>query len=187
MNSRYHERISAARSSGHSVGPATTVESGLSRNANRVTTPKLPPPPRSAQRRSGCRSSFAVTKLPSARTTSASIRLSIESPSLRVMCPTPPPSVSPPTPVVEMIPNGAASPNGCVAWSTSPSSVPPSTCATRALGSTTTPRRAERSITSPSSTLPSPGPLCAPQRTATSSPASRATLTAAITSAASTH
>src|SRR5437667_10570681 len=46
MNSLYHERISAERSSGHSVGPATTVESGLRRNAKRVTTPKLAPPPR---------------------------------------------------------------------------------------------------------------------------------------------
>ena len=32
----------------------------------------------------------------------------------------PPPSVSPPTPVDEMNPHGTASPNGCVAWSTSP-------------------------------------------------------------------
>jgi hypothetical protein len=43
----------------------------------------------------------------------------------------------------------------------------------------------ERSITSPSSTLASPAPLWAPPRIATSSPASRANVTAAATSAAS--
>jgi hypothetical protein len=35
MKSRYHERISAERSSGHSVGPATTVSTGLRRKAKR--------------------------------------------------------------------------------------------------------------------------------------------------------
>jgi hypothetical protein len=115
MKSRYHDRTSSPRSSGHSSGPATTVGTGDNRKANRVTTPKLPPPPRIAQKRSGSEFSLAVTKLPSARTTSASIRLSIESPRVRVRFPTPPPSVSPPTPVVEMIPNGAVRPNACVA------------------------------------------------------------------------
>ncbi|MEJ2358438.1 MAG: hypothetical protein P8Y13_10230, partial [Deinococcales bacterium] len=46
------------------------------RNRKLVTTPKLPPPPRRAQKRSGCSSALAVTKLPSARTTSALRRLS---------------------------------------------------------------------------------------------------------------
>jgi hypothetical protein len=58
MNSRYQERISSERSSGNRVGPATTSETGLSLNAKRVTTPKLPPPPQSAQKRSECWSSF---------------------------------------------------------------------------------------------------------------------------------
>ncbi len=39
-----------------------TVPTGCSRNMNDVTTPKLPPPPRSAQNRSGCSSALAVTK-----------------------------------------------------------------------------------------------------------------------------
>ena len=39
----------------------------------------------------------------------------------------PPPRVKPPTPVVEMIPDGTASPNACVAWSTSPQVQPPPT------------------------------------------------------------
>ena len=58
---------------------------------------------------------LATTKLPSASTTSAASRLSMVRPYLRVRCPMPPPSVSPPTPVVEMMPDGTASPNACVA------------------------------------------------------------------------
>ena len=50
---------------------------------NDVTTPKLPPPPRSAQNRSGFSLSDAVTMRPSASTTSASTTLSHESPYLR--------------------------------------------------------------------------------------------------------
>ena len=50
----------------------------------------------------------------------------------------PPPSVNPPTPVVETVPNGAAKPKAPVAWSTSPSVVPPPTRAVRASGSTCT-------------------------------------------------
>ena len=44
---------------------------GLSRNSNDVTTPKLPPPPRMAQKRSASSFSLATWKLPSAVTTSA--------------------------------------------------------------------------------------------------------------------
>ena len=56
------------------------------------------------------------------------------SPSLRVRWPMPPPRVSPPTPVLEMIPAGTARPNAWVAWSTSPSRAPPSTRAVCATG-----------------------------------------------------
>jgi hypothetical protein len=85
---------------------------GLSLNSNDVTAPKFPPPPRSAQNRSAFSSSPAISSLPSAVTTSAEIRLSQDRPSPRARCPMPPPSVSPPTPVVEMIPPVVASPNG---------------------------------------------------------------------------
>ena len=83
---------------------------GAAWNMNEVTTPKLPPPPRIAQKRSGFSSSFAVTTLPSASTTSAPSRLSIDRPSPRLRWPIPPPSVRPPTPVVEMIPPASARP-----------------------------------------------------------------------------
>src|SRR5215210_4019879 len=52
MKSRYQRSTSAERSSGQSIGPAVRWGIGWSRKTNEVTTPKLPPPPRSAQKRS---------------------------------------------------------------------------------------------------------------------------------------
>ena len=69
-----------AASIGHSVGPASTSATSWSENENDMTTPKLPPPPRSAQNRSGCSDSLVRTSRPSASTTSAAIRLSIVRP-----------------------------------------------------------------------------------------------------------
>ena len=66
------------------------------------------------------------------------------SPYLRERWPMPPPSVRPPTPVVEMMPAGTAMPNACVAWSTSPHTQPPATSAVRAAGSTRTPFHARQ-------------------------------------------
>ena len=81
MNSRQKRITSGVCSIGQNVGPAITVApTGCVRNSNEVTTPKLPPPPRSAQNRSGCSSALACTCVPSASTTSAPIRLSIVSP-----------------------------------------------------------------------------------------------------------
>ena len=82
--------------------------------------PKLPPPPRSPQNRSGCSWSLAVRNRPSAVTTSADSRLSQVSPYLRCSQPMPPPSVSPAIPVVETAPPVVASPNACVSRSNSP-------------------------------------------------------------------
>ena len=72
----------------------------------------------------------------SASTMSAESRLSIVSPYWRVKWPMPPPRVRPPTPVVEMIPEGTASPNAWVAWSTSPQVLPAPTQTVLAAGST---------------------------------------------------
>ena len=96
----------------------------------------------------------------------------------------PPPSVRPPTPVVEMMPPVVASPNGYVAALKSPHVAPPSARAVLAAGSTRTPRMPDRSITTPPSHVPNPGTLWPPPRTARSSPFSRAKFTAAITSPA---
>src|SRR6516225_1597146 len=98
---------------------------GCALKRNEVTTPKLPPPPRTAQKRSGLSLAFAVTKRPLASTTSTDKRLSMVRPHWRVKWPMPPPSVSPPIPVVDKIPVGTARPNACAAWSTSPNTAPP--------------------------------------------------------------
>jgi hypothetical protein len=84
---------------------------GWSLYSNEVTTPKLPPPPRMAQKRSWFCFSLATLKPPSAVTTSADNRLSIDNPHPRERWPMPPPSVRPPIPVVEMMPPVVAAPN----------------------------------------------------------------------------
>src|SRR6266542_6456695 len=106
MKSRYQRITSSARSIGQSIGPAYTVRIGCSRNTNEVTTPKFPPPPRTAQNRSWFSSALAVTNRPSAKTMSTASRLSIVRPYPRERCPIPPPRVRPPTPVVETKPDG---------------------------------------------------------------------------------
>src|SRR5271165_5572760 len=60
----------------------TCGPSGWSANSNEVTTPKLPPRPRNAQKRSGCSVSLARMNSPSDVTTSAERRLSTVSPNL---------------------------------------------------------------------------------------------------------
>ena len=98
----------------------------------------------------------------------------------------PPPRVSPPTPVVEMMPPVVASPNGYAAAFRSPQVAPPETRAVRASGSTRTPRMADRSMTTPPSHVPKPGTLWPPPRTATVIALSAAKRTAVITSPALT-
>lgn len=71
----------------------------------------------------------------------------------------PPPSVSPPTPVVEMMPPVVARPNAWVAWLKSPHVAPPSARAVWSRKSTRTPRIEDRSITTPPSQVPKPGTL----------------------------
>ncbi len=167
--SRYAASTSAPSSTGQNVGPATTVPTSCSLNRKEVTTPKLPPRRESPRRDRGARPRRHEPSRRSASTTSASSRLSIVRPHLRVRCPRPPPSVRPPTPVVEMIPLGVARPCSLVAASTSPQVQPPPTLAVRAPGSTATPFRPERSRTTPSSHVPNPAPLWPPPRTASKS------------------
>ena len=57
---------------------ATMGPTGWHRSVNEVTTPKLPPPPRTAQNRSGCSVSFATRTCPSAVTTSTETMLSMQ-------------------------------------------------------------------------------------------------------------
>ena len=64
--------------------PPVKSGSGLSLNLKRVTTPKLPPPPRIAQNRSGSVLASASTTRPSAVTTSAASSESMVRPYLRL-------------------------------------------------------------------------------------------------------
>src|SRR5690606_34655090 len=157
---------------------------GCSANSNPVTTPKLPPPPRIAQKRSGFSVALARSRLPSAVTTSADRRLSSVMPYFRVSQPNPPPSVSPAIPVVELMPVGRTRPLAAVSLSTSPSVAPGSTQAVLAAASTRTDFISDRSSRTAPSATEWPAIWCPPLRIEIRSPFSRAKLTAAQTSAA---
>ena len=76
-----------------------------------VTTPKLPPPPRSAQQQVGVvAASQAVTVSPAAVTTVAPTSRSQVSPYRRATTPMPPPSARPESPTVGQEPAGIAAP-----------------------------------------------------------------------------
>ena len=62
-----HHLGQSARSARTSGRPSRSPRADACANSNEVTTPKLPPPPRSAQNRSGCSSALAWTCEPSAR------------------------------------------------------------------------------------------------------------------------
>ena len=78
--------------------PPTIRSIGCRRNRNRAATPKLPPPPRIAQNRSGCDPRSTRRISPFAVTMSAASRLSMARPCLRTRYPTPPLSVMLPSP-----------------------------------------------------------------------------------------
>ena len=86
------------------------MSSGCVSNSNDAATPKLPPPPRNAQNRSGSYSASTIRTWPSAVTTSTCVTLSIASPCLPISQPSPPPSVRPATPVVDTTPPVVACP-----------------------------------------------------------------------------
>ena len=88
MKSRYCCSTEFAWSIPKTMRPlSSSGPTGWRRNSNRVTTPKLPPPPRSAQKRSGCSVALAWTICPSAVTTSTDSRLSTVMPYVRLSHP----------------------------------------------------------------------------------------------------
>src|SRR5215211_7131712 len=94
---------------GQKIGPASTIgPTGLRRNSNSVTMPKLPPPPRSPQKSSGFSVSLALTSSPSAVTRSTDRSWSMVSPYLRISQLIPPPKASPESPVCVTMPDGTA-------------------------------------------------------------------------------
>ena len=93
VHSRQACSTSRARSHGNSIMPAYTLRIGISSNSIATTAPKLPPPPRSAQKRSGFSWREACSSRPSAVTTSAESRRLAARPYLRPSQLRPPPSV----------------------------------------------------------------------------------------------
>jgi hypothetical protein len=188
MTSRKLRTTSCARSAPNSANPANTSgPSGYSASSSAVTTPKLPPPPRSAHSSSAFSSVLARTIRPSHVTSSAPTRLSQVRPCLRSSQPDPPPSVSPATPVVETRPPVVARPCTWVARSTSAQMAPPPTRATRRSASTSMSAMPRTSSTTPSSHRERPATEWPPARTATGRPWSRANASAATTSSTATH
>ena len=110
--------------------------------------PKLPPPPRTAQNRSGSAASLTVTSRPSAVTRSTSTRLSIVRPCLRASQPMPPPRVRPPRPTEPVSPNGVAKPCCPAAAVYSPAVAPPWAEPIPRTGSMSIARIAPRSMSS---------------------------------------
>ena len=104
--SRYQPSTSAVADAGHPVGPPTTLLTGCSRKVNEVTTPKLPPPPRSAQNRSGCWSWRWPSPLAVGEHHLGLDQVVDRQPVLAGQVAVPPPRVRPPTPVVAMMPPG---------------------------------------------------------------------------------
>jgi len=101
---------STSRVAGRKRAPPSTMSTGTSRYWSRVTIPKLPPPPRSAQNRSGFDVSLAVRTSPLAVTISTETRWSIVRPCPRARKPTPPLSVIPAIPTDAVSPSGVARP-----------------------------------------------------------------------------
>src|SRR2546428_13747902 len=78
--------------------PSARALAACVRSVSEVTTPKLPPPPRSAQKRSGSRCSSHVSTFPSAVAGPPAGRPPQGGPPTPDTTPIPPPRASPPVP-----------------------------------------------------------------------------------------
>ena len=157
------------RSPRYTSGHRRPVRADERGSSSRVTTPKLPPPPRRPQRSSAFSSALALDDGAVGNHELGATMLSHVRPCWAVRWPMPPPRVSPVTPVEPTTPPGVTRPNACVAGRSRARSRPLARNAIRASGSTDTPRMPERSITRPSSQTQCPAGLWPPPRTATSS------------------
>ncbi len=147
-----------------------------------MTIPKLPLPPRTAQKSSGSLTSSTWRTRPSAVTSSTERTRSAPNPYSRESGPMPPPREKPTTPTWEEEPLTPARPWGAVAASTSAQRAPAPTRATRLTGSTETLfMRVVETNRAPVTSSVAP---CAAPWTATGSPRSAAQLTAVATSCA---
>ena len=125
INSRQTRRTPKMSSPVQRPLPMSTEVNGCKFNSNSVTTPKLPPPPRSAQNSSEFSVALARTREPSAVTSVKPATLSQESPNNLVSQPVPPPKISPEAPVCDTTPAGNTRPAAWVAVSIEPSRQPP--------------------------------------------------------------
>ncbi len=136
------------------------------------------------QNSSGSSISLVRTSRPSAVTTSTAARLSIVRPSCRWRRPTPPPSVSPATPVWPTTPTGQTRPCAWAATSSSPRSAPPFARAVRRSGVHGDSAH-RRQVHDQAAARPvSPARLCPPDRTLISRSWSRPKQIAVATSEA---
>src|SRR2546428_4224410 len=90
--------------------PSARALAACVRSVSEVTTPKLPPPPRSAQKRSGSRCSSHVSTFPSAVTVSARREAPPERPPTPHNNPHPPPRARPAIPTLAHRPPRAPRP-----------------------------------------------------------------------------
>ena len=124
--SRKNRSVSSARGKGWTTTPPVIIgPTGCSVYSSDVAMPKLPPPPRIAQKRSGFSSALARTAVPSAITRSAARRLSSARPYFGISQPRPPPRVRPAMPVLPTTPPVVASPWTCVSRLSSFHRTPP--------------------------------------------------------------
>ena len=144
------ERTSSARDHGHVNEKTVRRESACVANVNDVTTPKFPPPPpRSAQNRSGCTFASHRTIWPLASTTVAPRSESLVRPNRRPVTPWPPPIVRPLIPTVAHVPLGIIRPPGARPAATSISRAPAPIVAVSVAGCGRTVAIGETSITMP--------------------------------------
>ncbi len=142
--------------------PPTIDGTSCSRNRNRVATPKLPPPPRIAQKRSGC--VLVVHLQRSRRRRSRPRRRAGRRSSCRTSgrgTRSPPPSVMPPMPTEAVSPKPVARPCSPAAFVYSPAVSPVSAHAVRSSASMSSAFIAERSRTIPPSETPNARPAVA--------------------------
>jgi hypothetical protein len=113
---------------GNTTSPPITWRCiSCSPNSKDVTTPKLPPPPRTAQYRSGSRWRWRAAAAVGGNDVDRLhvVQRQAESPR---QAPKPPPRVSPPTPVCETVPAVVTRPERHAFVVESPSRLPPATC-----------------------------------------------------------
>ena len=167
--SRKNVSTSSARDSGcATTPPVMTGPTGWRLYSSDAAIPKLPPPPRIAQKRSAFSSALARTTRPSAVTRSAARKLSSARPYLGISQPMPPPSVKPGDPgAADDSAGGREAVHLGLAIELVPQDATLGADGAESATSTWMPFIGDRSISRPSSSVACPATLWPPPRTAT--------------------